>query len=85
MLENRILRRLSGPRRDENEDWRRLHNEKLPSLHRSPNSVSLNKFRRLRWAGHVARKEESMSDLKILTGKPKIKSPLDGMKNQNGS
>ena len=70
MLENRILRRLSGPRRDENEDWRRLHNEKLPSLHRSPNIVRVNKFRRLRWAGHVARKEEGRSTFKILTSTP---------------
>ena len=48
---------------------RRLHNEKLHSLYRSPNIVRVIKSRRLRWAGHVARMEEGGSAFKILTGK----------------
>ena len=44
-------------------EWRRLHNEELHSLYRSPNIV------RVRWAGHVARMEEGRSAFKILTGK----------------
>ena len=41
---------------DENGEWRRLHNEELHSLYRSPNTVRVIKSRRLRWAGHVWRK-----------------------------
>ena len=55
VFENRILRRILGPKRDENEEWRRLHNEKLHSLYSSPNIVRAIKSKRLRWGGHVAR------------------------------
>ena len=55
VFENRILSRIFGPKRDENGEWRRPHNEEL---HSSPNIVRLIKSRRLRWAGHVARMEE---------------------------
>ena len=58
-----------GPKRDENGVWRRLHSEELHSLYRSPNIVRVIKSRGLRWAGHIARMEESMSAFKILTGK----------------
>jgi hypothetical protein len=47
LLENRILRRIFGPKRDANGEWRRLHNEELHSLYRSPN-VRVNKPRQLR-------------------------------------
>ena len=59
--------------------WRRLHNEELHSLYRSPNIVRVIKSRRLRWAGHVARMEESRSAFKILTGKPTEKRLLGGL------
>ena len=73
----RILRRIFGPKRDENREWRRLHNKKeLHSLYRSPNIVRVIKSRRLRCAGHVARMEEARSAFKILTGKPTDKRPL---------
>ena len=49
------------PKRDANGKWRSLHNEELHSLYRSPNIVRVNKSRRLRWTGHVARMEESKS------------------------
>ena len=65
VFENRILRRIFGPKRDDNGEWRRLHNEELHSLYRSPNIVSVIKSRRLRWAGHVARMEEGRSAFKI--------------------
>ena len=55
VFENRILRRIFGPKRDENEEWRRLHNEELHTLYRSPNIVRVIKSKRLLWAGHVAR------------------------------
>ena len=64
------------PKRDENVEWRRLHNEELHSLYRSPNIVRVIKSRRLRLAGHVARMEEGRSSFKILTGKPTGKRPL---------
>ena len=70
LFENRIQRRIFGPKRDENE-WRRLHNEDLNSLYRSPNIVRV-----MRWADHVARMEEGRSAFKILTGKPTGKRPL---------
>ena len=65
VFENRILMRVFGPKRDENGEWRRLHNEELHSLYRSSNIVRVIKSRRLRWAGHVARIEEGRSAFKI--------------------
>ena len=62
--------------RDENGEWRRLHNEELHSLYRSPIIVRVIKSRRLRWARQVARMEEGRSAFKILTGKPTGKRPL---------
>ena len=55
------MRRIFGPKRDENGDWRRLHNEDLNSLYRSPNIVRMLKSIKLRWAGHVVRMEEGRS------------------------
>ena len=70
VFEKRILRRIFEPKRDDNGEWRRLHNEELHSLNRSPYIVRVIKARRLRWEGHVARMEEGRSALKILTDKP---------------
>ena len=68
VFENRILRRIFGPKRNENGEWRRLHNEELQNL-----------YRRLRWAGHVARMEEGRSAFKILTGKPQKRDLSGGL------
>jgi len=65
VFENRIRRQIFGPKRNENGEWRRLHNEKLHSLYRSPNIVRVIKFRKLRWAGHLAKMEEGRSAFKI--------------------
>ena len=54
----------------ENGEWRRLHNEELHNLYRSPKIACVNKSRRLRWVGHVARMEELRTAFKILTGTP---------------
>ena len=51
------LKRIFGPKRDENWEWRRLH-EELHSDYRSPIIIRVIKSRRLRWAGHVARMME---------------------------
>ena len=56
VFENRVLRRVFGPKRDEvTEEWRKLHNEELSDLYSLPNIVRVVKSRRMRWAGHVAR------------------------------
>ena len=61
VFENRIPRRIFGPKRDENGEWRRLHNEEFHSLYRLPNIVRVIKSKRLRWAVHIARMEEGRS------------------------
>jgi hypothetical protein len=55
VFENRVLRRIIGPRRDEVTGvWRKLHNKELHNLYSSPNIIRMIKSRRTRWAGHVA-------------------------------
>ena len=59
MFENRVLRRVFGPKRDEvTWEWRKLHNEELSDLYSLPNIVRVVKSKRMRWAGHVARMGE---------------------------
>jgi hypothetical protein len=55
VFENRVLRKIFGPKREEYGSWRKLHNGELHSLYSSPNIVRVIKSRRMRWAGHVAR------------------------------
>jgi hypothetical protein len=55
VFENRVLRRIFGPRRDEvTEEWRKLHKEELCDLYSSPSIIRMINSRRMRWAGHVA-------------------------------
>ena len=59
MFENRVLRSIFGPTRDEvTGEWRKLHNEELNDLYCSPNIVRVMKSGIIRWAGHVARMGE---------------------------
>ena len=77
MFENTVLRRIFGPRRDEvTGDWRRLHNEEINDLFSSPNIVRVIKWRRMRWAGRVARMGEERRVCRVLVGKPEGKRPL---------
>jgi hypothetical protein len=54
VFENRVLRRIFGPKREEDGSWRKLHNDELHSLYSSPNIVMVIKSRMMRWEGHVA-------------------------------
>jgi hypothetical protein len=75
VFENRVLRRIFGPQREEDGSWRKVHNDELHSLYSSPNIVRVTKSRRLRWAGHVARMGEGRSVYRVLVGRPEGKRP----------
>ena len=77
MFENRVLRKVFGPKMDEvTGEWKRLHNEELNDLYSLPNIVWVVKSRRMRWAGHVARMGEDRVVYTVLVGKPEEKRPL---------
>ena len=77
VFENRVLRRVFGPKRDEvTGEWRKLHNEELSDLYSLPNIVRVVKSRRMRWAGHVASMGEGRDVHRVLVGKPEGKRPL---------
>jgi hypothetical protein len=66
-----VLRRISGPKRDEvTGECRKLHNEEFNGQYWSPNMVQVIKWRIMRQAGHVARTDESRGTYRILVGKP---------------
>jgi hypothetical protein len=75
--ENRVLRRIFVPKRDEvTGEWRKLHNEELHNLYSSPDIIRQVMSRRMWWAGHVARMREERKVYKVLVGKPEGKRPL---------
>jgi len=77
VFENRVLRRIFWPKRDEvTGERRKLHNEELNDLYSSPNIVGVIKSRRMRWAGYVARMEESRGVFRVLVVKPEGKRLL---------
>jgi hypothetical protein len=76
VFENRVLRRIFGPKRDEVVGgWRKLHKEELYTLYCSPSIIRIIKSRRVRWAGHVARMGEKRNAYMILVEKPEGKRP----------
>jgi hypothetical protein len=77
VFENRVLRRIIGPKRDEvTGEWRKLHNEELHNLYSSLDIIRQVNSRRMRWAGHVARMGEERKVYKVLVGKTEGKRPL---------
>ena len=77
VLENKVLRKIFGAKKDKiTGEWRKLHNAELQALYSSPNIIRSLKSRRLRWAGHVAQMEQSRNAYRVLVGKPEGKRPL---------
>jgi hypothetical protein len=77
VFENRVLRRIFGPKRDGvTGGWRKVHNEELHDLYSSPSIIRIIKWRRVRWAWHVARMGEKRNVYRLLVGKPEGKRPL---------
>jgi hypothetical protein len=71
-----VLRRIFGPKREEDGSRRKLHNDELHSLYSSPNIVRVIKSRRMRWVGHVVRMGEGRGVYRVLVGRPEGKRPL---------
>jgi hypothetical protein len=76
VFKNRVLRRIFGPKREEDGSWRKLHNDELHCLYSSPNIVRVIKSRRMRWAGHVALIGEGRGVYRVLVARPEDKRPL---------
>jgi hypothetical protein len=77
VFENKVLRRIFGPKRDEvMGEWRGLHSKKLYALYSSPNIIRVIKSGRLRWAGHVTCMGERRGAYRALVGKPEGRRPL---------
>jgi hypothetical protein len=78
VLENRVLRRIYGSKRDEvTGQYRKLHNGELYNLNSSSDIIRQIKSRTMRWAGHVARMGERSKAYRVLVGKPGRKRPLE--------
>jgi len=77
VYENKVLRRIFGPKREEAlKGWRRLHNEELHNFYISPNIIMTIKSRRMRWTGHEARMGVTRNAYNILVEKPEGKRPF---------
>jgi hypothetical protein len=78
VFENRVLRWIFGPKRDEvTGEWRNLHNEELRDLYSSPSIIRMIKSRRMRWVVNVARIGEKRNAYRLLVDKPEGKRPLE--------
>jgi hypothetical protein len=76
VFENRVLKRIFGPKREKDRLWKKLHNDELHSLYFSPYIVRINS-RRMRCVGHVACMGEGRGVYRVLVGRPKKKRPLE--------
>jgi hypothetical protein len=68
-----VLRKIFGPKREEDGSWRKLHNDELHSLYSSLNIVRVIKSRKMRWAGHVARMGKGEVFTGLCLGGPKVR------------
>jgi hypothetical protein len=71
VFEDRVLRKVFGPKREEDGSWRKLHNDELHDLYSSPNIVRVIQSKRMRWAGHVARMGRGEVSTGFWLGGPK--------------
>jgi hypothetical protein len=76
VFENRVLRRIFGPKMEEDGWWRKLHNGELHKICSSPNIRGASKSRRMRWAGHVAHMGEGRGVHRVLVRRPEGERPL---------
>jgi hypothetical protein len=77
VFENRVLRRIFGPKKDEvMGEWRKLHNEELRDLYSLPSIIRIFNSRRMKWPGHAARIEEKRNAYRLSVRKPGGKRPL---------
>jgi hypothetical protein len=77
VFENRVLKRIFGPKRDVvMGGWRKLHNGELHNLYSSPSIIRIIKSRRMRWTGHVEQMGEKRNVYRLLVGKPEGNRPL---------
>jgi hypothetical protein len=77
VFENRVLRRIFGPKRDEvMGGWRQLHKEELHDLYSSPSILKIVKLRGMRWVGQVAQMGENRTVCRLLVGNLERKMPL---------
>jgi hypothetical protein len=77
VFENKVLRRIFGPKRKEDGPWRKLHNDELHGLYSSSHIVRVMKSWRMRWARHVARMGEGRGVYRVSVGTPEGKRPLE--------
>jgi hypothetical protein len=73
VFEKRVLRKIFGPKREEDGSWRKFHNDEIHSLYSSPNIVRMIKSRRMRRAGHVTRMGEGRCVYMVLVWRPKAR------------
>jgi hypothetical protein len=76
VFENRVLRRIFGPKREEDGSWRKLHNDELHNLYSLLTIVRVIKSTRMRWAGHVARMGERRGVYRFLVGGTERRRPM---------
>jgi hypothetical protein len=82
VFENRMMRRIFGPKREEDGSWRKLHNDELHSLYSSANIVRVIKSRRMRWVGYMAHMGKGRGVYRVLVRRPKGKRLLGRLRHR---
>jgi hypothetical protein len=78
VFENKLLRKIFGPKREEDGSWRKSHNDELHNQYSSSNVVRVIKSRGIRWVGDVARVGDGRGVYRVSVGRSKGKRPLRG-------